>query len=178
MTDGIPERGNLPPAIMGGKPTTALDAFADAVPMSGPLLGLDIGDKTIGLAVSDGTRLIASPVDTIRRGKWPADLQSLADLIAERGVVGLVAGLPLNMDGSEGRRAQATRQIARNILKQINLPMLLWDERLSTQAVERAMLEADLSRAKRGQKVDQLAAAYILQGALDALKRQDQRRGD
>ena len=149
---------------------TELDVFAAALPASGALLGLDIGDKTIGLAVSDGTRLIASPVDTIRRGKWQNDLRDVLDLIADRGVVGLVAGLPRNMDGSEGPRAQATRQIARNILKAIDLPLLMWDERLSTQAVERAMLEADLSRAKRGEKVDQLAAAYILQGVLDALK--------
>ena len=149
---------------------TELDAFAASLPGSGALLGLDIGDKTIGLAVSDGTRLIASPVDTIRRGKWQNDLRQLLDLVADRGVVGLVAGLPRNMDGSEGPRAQATRQIARNILKAIDLPFLLWDERLSTQAVERAMLEADLSRAKRGAKVDQLAAAYILQGVLDALR--------
>ena len=134
------------------------------------MLGLDIGEKTIGLAISDGTRLIASPVDTIRRKKWSDDLKLLLALIAERDVVGLVAGLPINMDGSEGPRAQATRQIARNILKSIDLPLLLWDERLSTQAVERAMLEADLSRAKRGERVDQLAAAYILQGALDALR--------
>jgi putative Holliday junction resolvase len=142
------------------------------LPVSGALLGLDIGDKTIGLAISDATRLIATPTDTIRRRKWSDDLKRLTDIIGERHVVGLVAGLPINMDGSEGQRAQATRQIARNILKQVDLPMLLWDERLSTQAVERAMLEADMSRAKRAERVDRLAAAYILQGALDALKRQ------
>jgi putative Holliday junction resolvase len=142
-----------------------------ALAVDGPLLGLDIGEKTIGLAISDGTRLIASPLQTIRRKKWAQDLEQLKAVINERRVAGLVAGLPINMDGTEGRRAQATRQIARNILKQIELPLLLWDERLSTQAVERAMLEADMSRAKRGEKVDQLAAAYILQGVLDALKR-------
>ena len=156
---------------------TELDAFAAALPASGALLGLDIGDKTIGLAVSDGTRLIASPVATIRRGKWQNDLRDLLDLIADRDVIGLVAGLPRNMDGSEGPRAQATRQIARNILKAVDLPFLLWDERLSTQAVERAMLEADLSRAKRDEKVDQLAAAYILQGVLDALKQRGSAAG-
>jgi putative Holliday junction resolvase len=142
-----------------------------ALAVDGPLLGLDIGEKTIGLAISDGTRLIASPLQTIRRKKWAQDLEQLKAVINERRVAGLVAGLPINMDGTEGRRAQATRQIARNILKQIDLPLLLWDERLSTQAVERAMLEADMSRAKRSEKVDQLAAAYILQGVLDALKR-------
>ena len=172
MTDGIPGRGNLTPATNTGKPTTELGNFATRCRW-GPLLGLDIGEKTVGLAVSDGTRLIASPVGTIRRKKWSQDLDQLIDVIADRQIVGLVAGLPINMDGSEGRRAQATRQIARNILKRIDLPMLLWDERLSTQAVERAMLEADMSRAKRAERVDQLAAGYILQGALDALKLRD-----
>ena len=170
MSSGNSERGNLSPATGSGKPTTELGEFATRLGDSGALLGLDIGEKTIGLAISDGTRLIASPVDTIRRKKWSDDLKLLLALIAERHVVGLVAGLPINMDGSEGPRAQASRQIARNILKSIDLPLLLWDERLSTQAVERAMLEADLSRAKRSERVDQLAAAYILQGALDALR--------
>lgn len=172
MTDGIQGRGNVTPATYSGKPTTELGDFATCLPVSGALLGLDIGDKTIGVAVSDATRMIASPVTTIRRKKWPDDLKQLTDIIAERQVAGLVAGLPINMDGSEGPRAQATRQIARNILKRVDLPLLLWDERLSTQAVERAMLEADMSRAKRAERVDRLAAAYILQGALDALKRQ------
>jgi putative pre-16S rRNA nuclease len=164
-------RGNLSPATKSGKPTTELDAFATSLTVAGPILGLDIGEKTIGLAVSDATRLIASPLDTIRRKKWTDDLARLVAVIHERHVVGLVAGLPVNMDGTEGRRAQATRQIARNILKEVDLPFLLWDERLSTQAVERAMLEADMSRAKRAEMVDRLAAAYILQGVLDALKR-------
>jgi len=171
VTDGTKSRGNLSPATQGGKPTTELEEFATRLAAEGPLLGLDIGEKTIGLAASDGTRLIATPIETIRRKTWSDDLKRLRTVIAERHVAGLVAGLPINMDGSEGPRAQATRQIARNILKVVDLPFLLWDERLSTQAVERAMLEADLSRAKRGQRVDQLAAAYILQGVLDALRR-------
>ena len=171
MTDGLPGRGNLSPATKSGKPTTELAEFATRLGAEGPLLGLDIGEKTVGLAISDGTRLIASPVETIRRTTWSKDLERLRSVVAERHVAGLVAGLPVNMDGSEGRRAQATRQIARNILKEVDLPLLLWDERLSTQAVERAMLEADMSRAKRNERVDRLAAAYILQGALDALRR-------
>ncbi|HNB28609.1 MAG TPA: Holliday junction resolvase RuvX [Alphaproteobacteria bacterium] len=135
------------------------------------LLGLDLGEKTIGLALSDPGLSVASPVTTIRRTKFTADARELLKLVAERQVGGLVIGLPLNMDGSEGPRCQSVRQFAANLLKLQDLPILFWDERLSTVAVERNMIDADLSRAKRAKVVDQAAAAFILQGVLDALAR-------
>lgn len=133
------------------------------------LLGLDTGEKTIGLALSDLGLMIATPMQTIRRGKFAADLQILAAIITEQNVGGLILGLPINMDGSEGPRSQSVRQFARNILKQIDLPIVLWDERLSTMAVTRLLIEADTSRARRAELVDKMAAAYILQGALDRM---------
>ncbi|MCK9993354.1 MAG: putative holliday junction resolvase [Alphaproteobacteria bacterium] len=133
------------------------------------LLGLDTGEKTIGLALSDLGLMIATPMQTIRRGKFAADLQILATIITEQNVGGLILGLPINMDGSEGPRSQSVRQFARNILKQIDLPIVLWDERLSTMAVTRLLIEADTSRARRAELVDKMAAAYILQGALDRM---------
>ncbi|HEX4891083.1 MAG TPA: Holliday junction resolvase RuvX [Alphaproteobacteria bacterium] len=133
------------------------------------LLGLDTGEKTIGLALSDRGLMIATPMQTIRRGKFAADLQILAAIITEQNVGGLILGLPINMDGSEGPRSQSVRQFARNILKQIDLPIVLWDERLSTMAVTRLLIEADTSRARRAELVDKMAAAYILQGALDRM---------
>lgn len=133
------------------------------------LLGLDLGEKTIGLALSDPGLSVASPLTTIRRTKFTADARELLRLVGERQVGGLVIGLPLNMDGSEGPRCQSTRQFAVNLLKLHDLPILFWDERLSTMAVEREMVAADLTRAKRAKVVDQAAAAFILQGALDAL---------
>lgn len=141
------------------------------LPARGRLLGLDLGTKTIGLALSDSLRTIASPLETIRRKKLYQDVERLAALIAERQVVGLVLGLPVNMDGSEGPRCQATRQFARNIQERgIALPVAFWDERLSSAAVERFLVEeADMTRARRAELVDKMAAAYILQGALDAL---------
>ena len=135
------------------------------------VLGLDVGDKTIGLALSDPALSVASPVTTIKRSKFAADAASLLKLAAERGVGGLVIGLPLNMDGTEGPRCQSVRQFASNLLKVKDLPILFWDERLSTVAVERAMIAHDLTRAKRDKVVDQAAAAFILQGALDAIAR-------
>ena len=135
------------------------------------LLGLDVGDKTIGLALSDPALSVASPVTTIRRSKFTADATALLKLAADRGVGGLVIGLPLNMDGTEGPRCQSVRQFASNLLKLKDLPILFWDERLSTMAVERAMIAHDLTRAKRDKVVDQAAAAFILQGALDAIAR-------
>jgi len=135
------------------------------------LLGLDLGDKTIGLALSDPALSVASPVATIRRTKFTADANALLKLAAERGVGGLVIGLPLNMDGSEGPRCQSTRQFAANFLKLKDLPILFWDERLSTMAVEREMIAHDVTRAKRDKVVDQAAAAFILQGVLDAIAR-------
>ncbi len=135
------------------------------------LLGLDLGEKTIGLALSDPGLSVASPITTIRRTKFTADATELLRITAERQVGGLVIGLPLNMDGSEGPRCQSARQFAANLLKLQELPILFWDERLSTVAVERNMLAADLTRAKRAKVVDQAAAAFILQGVLDALSR-------
>lgn len=135
------------------------------------LLGLDLGTKTIGLAVSDGTLAIATPLETLARTKFTADAPRLAALVDARGVGGLVYGMPLNMDGSEGPRCQATRQFARDFARLRPLPYLFQDERLSTRAVERLLIDdADLSRAKRAAVVDRAAAAYILQGALDALR--------
>ena len=133
------------------------------------LLGLDLGEKTIGVAVSDSLLAVATAVGTIRRTKLAADLAALQKMMAERSVGGIVIGLPLNMDGSEGPRCQSVRQFGRNLLAGADLPIAFWDERLSTVAVTRPMLEADLTRGKRAKAVDTLAATYILQGALDAL---------
>jgi putative holliday junction resolvase len=146
-----------------------LAGLAAALPRHQRLLGLDLGDKTIGLALSDPGLSVASPVTTIRRTKFTADAKILLALVAERGVGGLVIGLPLNMDGSEGPRCQSVRQFAANLVKLKDLPILFWDERLSTMAVERAMIDHDVTRARRDKVVDQAAAAFILQGALDAL---------
>ena len=140
-----------------------------ALPPGTRLLGLDVGEKTIGLAVSDPGLAVASPLLTLRRGKFTADAERLARLVADRRIGGLVVGLPVNMDGSEGPRCQSVRQFAANLLARLDLPLAFWDERLSTAAVTRAMLDADLSRRRRGEIVDQLAAAYILQGLLDRL---------
>jgi putative Holliday junction resolvase len=146
-------------------------ALRAALPRNQRLLGLDVGEKTIGLALSDPGLSVASPVSTIKRTKFTADANALLKLAAERGVGGLVVGLPLNMDGSEGPRCQSVRQFAANLLKLKDLPILFWDERLSTVAVERAMIAHDVTRAKRDKVVDQAAAAFILQGALDAIGR-------
>jgi putative Holliday junction resolvase len=143
--------------------------FSNAVE-HGRLAGLDVGTKTVGLAVCDAGWTFAGPSETIRRTKFTADLSLLRKFVEREQVVGLVLGLPLNMDGSDSPRTQSVRAFARN-LASLNLPILLWDERWSTQAVERAMIEADVSRAKRAEKVDALAAAHILQGAIDALVR-------
>jgi putative Holliday junction resolvase len=150
-------------------------SLADAVavlPPRGVLIGLDLGSKTIGVAASDPDRRVAAPVETISRQRYNLDAQRILDLAAERRAAGLVLGLPINMDGSEGPRAQATRAFARNLARLTALPIALWDERLSTAAVERALIAADASRAKRRTVIDQHAAAYILQGALDRLSRQ------
>lgn len=143
--------------------------FAAAMPRGGgKLAGLDVGTKTIGLAVCDAGWSFAGPAETIRRTKFTADLERLRSFVDRAQIVGLVVGLPLNMDGSDSPRTQSVRAFARN-LAPLGLPVLLWDERWSTQAVERAMIDADVSRAKRSQAVDKLAAAHILQGAIDAL---------
>jgi putative Holliday junction resolvase len=144
---------------------------ASLLPLRGALLGLDLGSKTIGVAVSDPDRRIAAGVETIARKTFSTDAARLLALAAERKAVGLVLGLPLNMDGSEGPRAQSTRAFARNLAQRTELPIALWDERLSTAAVERTLIGADVSRAKRAAVIDQHAAAYILQGALDRLAR-------
>ena len=148
--------------------TTTAAEFAEALPDGGKLAGLDVGTKTIGLAICDAGWHFAGPLQTLRRSKFTQDLAALRDLITRENVVGLVVGLPLNMDGTDSPRTQSTRAFARN-LAPLNLPLLLWDERWSTQAVERAMISADVSRAKRAEKIDALAAAHILQGAIDAL---------
>ena len=142
--------------------------FADRLESGGKLAGLDVGTKTIGLAVCDAQWSFAGPAETILRVKFTLDLDHLRRFIAHHSIVGLVVGLPLNMDGSDSPRTQSVRAFARN-LDVLGLPVLLWDERWSTQAVERAMIAADVSRAKRAVAVDKLAAAHILQGALDAL---------
>ena len=135
------------------------------------LLGLDVGAKTIGLALSDGGLLIASPLETIKRTRFNTDAARLGAIAAEHGVGGLVIGLPLQMDGTEGRRCQSVRQFAANAVEALDIDAAFWDERLSTAAVERMLTrEADLSRRRRAELVDKAAAAYILQGALDALR--------
>ncbi|MBW3560522.1 MAG: Holliday junction resolvase RuvX [Proteobacteria bacterium] len=136
----------------------------------GPLLGLDLGEKTIGVASSDVSRVIATPVGLVRKTKFTADAEALFTLMAQRGTAAIVIGLPLNMDGSEGPRAQSSRAFARNLLRLRDLPIAFWDERLSTAAVERQLIGTlDMSRARRAEVVDQNAAAWILQGALDRL---------
>lgn len=145
--------------------------FAGALPMGGRLAGLDVGTKTIGIALCDAMWTIASPAETIRRTKFSVDRALLRDIIAKQQVKGLVIGLPLNLDGSDSPRTQSVRAFARN-LTDLGLPILLWDERWSTQAVTRTLLDADASRARRAELVDKMAAAYILQGAIDALASQ------
>jgi putative Holliday junction resolvase len=143
--------------------------FAAALPQRGRLAGLDVGTRTIGLAVCDAGWAFASPRETITRSKFAADLATLAAFVRAETVAGLVIGLPLNMDGTDSSRTQAVRAFARNVAP-LALPALLWDERWSTQAVERAMIAEDLSRKRRAERVDRLAAAYILEGALAALR--------
>jgi putative Holliday junction resolvase len=150
-------------------PVVALTEAAALLPARGALIGLDLGTKTIGVAVSDPDRRLATPVETVARKAFTRDANRILELAAERRAIGFVLGLPINMDGSEGPRAQSTRAFARNFAKLTTLPIALWDERLSTAAVERALIAADASRAKRKAVIDQHAAAYILQGALDRL---------
>ena len=148
--------------------TTDRAAFRDALPRGGRLLGMDVGTKTIGLALCDAGWSIASPAHTVSRGKFGKDKIALAAFMEQQQVKGLVIGLPLNLDGSESPRSQASRAFARNIAD-LDRPILLWDERWSTQAVTRTLIEADASRARRDVLVDKLAASYILQGAIDGL---------
>lgn len=148
--------------------------LAAAKPPAERWLGIDLGAKTMGLAISDPGLTVASPLETLPRRKFSKDLPALQKLVEERGIGGFIFGLPTNMDGSEGPRAQSTRDFAANLARHIPLPVGFWDERLSTAVVERMMVdEADLSRQKRARSVDKMAAAYILQGALDALRHAD-----
>lgn len=150
--------------------TTAAAEFRAALPSGGRLLGLDVGTKTIGTALCDAQWSFASPATLIRRSKFTKDKAALTEMIAAQQVKGLVIGLPLNLDGTDSPRTQSTRAFARN-LTDMALPLLLWDERWSTVAVERTMIEQDLSRAKRAERIDNMAAAHILQAAIDALVR-------
>ncbi len=147
-----------------------VEDLAAALPAHAPLIGLDLGDKTIGVAISDVLQGVASPVETIRRKKFGVDAERLLQIVAERQAGGIVLGLPRNMDGSEGPRCQKTRAFARNLSRLTELPIGFWDERLSTVAAERALIEADTSRAKRAEKIDNVAASFILQGFLDRLR--------
>ena len=148
----------------------ALQSALDKLPQTSRLMGLDLGTKTVGIATSDLTRQIATPVTTITRTKFTPDATELLAIATKENVGVLVLGLPINMDGTEGPRAQATRAFARNLAKLTPLAIVFWDERLSTAAVERVLIEADTTRAKRDKVVDKLAAAWILQAALDALR--------
>jgi putative pre-16S rRNA nuclease len=148
-----------------------IEDFAGRLPAGAPLIGIDAGTKTLGLALSDVTRTIASPLTVVRRTKFKEDAAELLRRAAEHGVGGFVLGLPINLDGTSGPRVQATRAFARNMNALTALPILLWDERLSTAAAERTLLEADASRKRRAEVIDKLAAAIILQGALDRMRR-------
>lgn len=139
------------------------------LPPTGALMGLDPGTKTIGVAVSDGLRMTATSLETLKRTKFTKDAARLRDIASGRSIVGMVIGLPRNMDGSEGPRAQSVRAFARNVVEHLGLPVAFWDERLTTVAAERTLLEADLSRKRRAEVIDAVAAQYILQGALDRL---------
>jgi len=158
-------------------PADEAAAFASLLAPGRALMGLDLGDRTIGISVSDTRRVVASPLRTMRRGKFAADAAELLRIAAERGIGGIVLGLPLNMDGSEGPRCQATRAFARNLGRLTDLPIGFWDERLSTVAAERALLAADTSRKRRSQVIDHVAAAYILQGMLDRLRNMEATHG-
>ena len=152
-------------------PVVDLTALPPHLPGQAPVVGLDLGEKTIGVAVSDATRGIASPLETIRRTKFNADAVRLFELMESRGAAGIIIGLPVNMDGTEGPRCQSSRAFARNLLRLRDLPIAFWDERMSSMAINRMLIEeADISRARRAEVVDKAAAGWILQGALDRLK--------
>ena len=162
-----PENERAPP--MASDRSITIEQLSRRLEPGGRLLGLDMGTKTIGLALSDVSCSIATPLATIARAKFSSDLKKLAEVIHENNVSALVIGLPVNMDGSEGPRAQSVRAFARNLGATLPLPVVFWDERLSTVAVERTLIEADASRRRRKQVVDKMAASFILQGALDRL---------
>ncbi len=163
--------GGISQIMTHAPPPLTLEAFAAALPPQGRLMGCDPGSRTIGLALSDRGRMVASPLVTLKRKRFREDVKTLLTLMAEHDIVGIVVGLPINMDGSEGPRAQASRAFARNLASHTPLPLMFWDERLSTQAVTRTLLDADASRKRRAEVVDKMAAAYILQGALDRLRK-------
>ncbi|KAA0916609.1 Holliday junction resolvase RuvX [Aquicoccus porphyridii] len=148
----------------------ATEDFAAALPPRRALAGLDLGERTIGVAVSDGMRSVATPLETIRRKKFTADAEALLAILTARDIAGIVLGLPRNMDGSEGPRCQSTRAFARNLSRRTELPITFWDERLSTVAAEKALLEADTTRKRRAEVIDHVAASYILQGLLDRIR--------
>ncbi|UWQ15522.1 Holliday junction resolvase RuvX [Aliiroseovarius sp. M344] len=147
-----------------------VETFAPALPPMSALTGLDLGTKTIGVAVSDSLRQVSTPLETIKRKKFTTDAARLLEIIEDRQIGGIVLGLPRNMDGSEGPRCQSTRAFARNLEKLTDVPITFWDERLSTVAAERALLEADTSRKRRAEVIDHVAAGYILQGVLDRMR--------
>ena len=152
-------------------PVLDLAEFSTALPPQAPVAGLDLGEKTIGVAVSDATRMVASPLETIRKTKFTDDAGRLFALMESRGAAGIVIGLPVNMDGTEGPRCQSNRAFARNLLRLRELPIAFWDERMSTMAVNRMLIdEMDMTRARRADVVDKAAAAWILQGALERLR--------
>lgn len=157
-------------AAPAGQTFENVTAFAEAIGPRGRLIGLDLGTKTIGVALSDVGRRVASGLQTIKRKKFTIDAERLATLIDAHEAAGLVLGLPINLDGTEGPRAQSTRAFARNLNRSFPLPILLWDERLSTQAAERVLLAADQSRRRRAEVIDKMAATLILQGALDRMR--------
>jgi putative Holliday junction resolvase len=150
-------------------PLISLEELSGTLPAAAPLIGLDLGTRTIGIAVSDRLRKVASARTVLRRTRFQQDARALIELATNEAAAGIVIGLPLNMDGSEGPRAQATRAFARNLERLTPIPLIFWDERLSTMAVERMLIDSDTSRARRAELVDKLAAAWILQGALDRL---------
>ncbi len=172
MSDIVPGKPPVDPAPKPARGVTLDDigAFAALLAPISRLIGIDAGTKTLGLALSDVTRTIASPLLTIARTKFTKDVEQLLALTGEHKVTGLVLGLPANLDGTEGPRAQSTRAFARNLNALTPLPILLWDERLSTAAAERTLLEADQSRRRRAEVIDKMAASIILQGALDRMK--------
>ena len=150
--------------------TDNITEFVQALPPLSPLIGLDLGTKTIGIAVSDTFLSVATPLETIKRKKFSIDAEAVIAIINTRGIAGMVLGLPRNMDGSEGPRCQATRAFARNFERLHDMPIAFWDERLSTVAAEKALLEADTTRKRRSEVIDHVAASYILQGTLDRIK--------
>lgn len=156
---------------MANDPTIDIEELAARLPAKGALIGLDPGTKTIGVALSDATRLVANPLETIRRTKFKEDAARLAQLVGDHAVKGIIVGLPLNMDGSAGPRAQSVRAFVRNLSALFDVPISYWDERLSSVAAERVLLEADTSRRRRAEVIDKMAASIILQGALDRMGR-------